>query len=127
MTNPTSAFRGLLVYGLVLPLALVVGYLMATPTDMASAGTLGLVLLAICAPLFLKWHYPVLILSWNMGTSIFFLPGNPSLWMCMAFASLLISLVQRAMDKQMRFISAPSLSLPIFFLAFVILVTAEVT
>jgi hypothetical protein len=127
MTNPRGAAQSLLIYGLVLPLALLVGYLLATPGDLSSAGTIGLFLLVLCAPLFLKWHHPLLVLSWNMGTSLFFLPGSPALWMIMAFVSLMICVAQRALDKEMRFISAPSLAWPIVCLGIVVLVTAEVT
>jgi hypothetical protein len=111
----------------VLPLALLLGYLLATPNDLATAGTIGLLLGALCLPLLLKWHRPVLFLAWNTGATVFFLPGNPSLWMVMAAISLLICIGQRTLDDQMRFISAPSLTLPIIFLAIVVIVTAKVT
>jgi hypothetical protein len=127
MTNATSAARGLLVYGLVLPLALVVGYLLATPDDLASAGTVGLLLGALSLPLLLKWHRPALFLAWNTGATVFFLPGNPSLWMVVSVVSLMICIGQRTLDQEMRFISAPSLTLPIIFLSIVVLVTAKVT
>jgi hypothetical protein len=127
MSNATSAVRGLLTYGLVLPLALVVGYLLATPQDLASAGTVGLLLGVLSLPLLLKWHKPLLFLSWNTGATVFFLPGNPSLWMVVSAISLLICIGQRTLDDQMRFISVPSLTLPIVFLAIVVLVTAKFT
>jgi hypothetical protein len=127
MTNAKSAVQALLIYGLIVPLALLVGYLMATPTDLASAGTVGLMLSAISLPLLLKWHHPMLVLTWSMGTSVFFLPGSPSVWMLTAFASLGICFAQRALDRDMRFISVPSLAWPILCLGMVVIVTAEVT
>lgn len=127
MTNANSAARGLLIYGMILPLALVVGYLMATPTDMASAGAVGLLLLALSTPLLLKFHQLILFLSWNMGVTIFVLPGSPSLWILMAFGSLIIYVGQRALDREKRFISAPSLFWPILFLAVVVIVTANLS
>src|SRR5438045_9270197 len=127
MTNATSAVRGLLVYGLVLPLALVVGYLLATPQTIASAGTIGMLLGALCLPLLLKWHEPALFLTWNTGATVFFLPGNPSVWMVIALISLIICVGRRALDDQMTFIKAPSLAMPIIALGYVVLVTAKVT
>ena len=84
--------KRLLIFGLALPLAIFLGIQMADPT-FGSWGIVGLVVLILCLPVILKWHHPMLILSWNLPMTIFFLPGNPSFWMLMAFVSLGISML----------------------------------
>ncbi len=127
MTNAVAAFRSLIVYALVVPLALVMGYLLATPTEFSSWATVGLVLLVLCTPLLLKWHHPLLFLSWNMTAVVFFLPGRPQFWLVMAFGSLLVAIVQRTLNKDMRFISAPSVLWPVVFIGLVVVITARFT
>ena len=51
MTNASSTFRALVIYALVLPVALVVGYMVAVPADLFSMGTVGLVLAVLITPL----------------------------------------------------------------------------
>ncbi len=119
--------RGLAVYALVLPVALILGYMLATPTDTSSAGTVGIVLGTLALPLILKWHHPVLFLGWQMTAVVFFLPGSPPFWLLMAFLSLCVSFGQRALSKEKQFIWEPSVILPIFCLAIVVLFTAKMT
>lgn len=127
MTASNPALRSLLVYAVVLPLALVLGYLMATPLDPSTFAVVGLVLLLICSPLLLRWHYPLLFLSWNSLAFVFFLPGRPQLWLVMVFVSLGISVIQRTISRDMRFISATSVVLPLVFLGGVVYWTARQT
>src|SRR5207253_8976013 len=104
-----------------------VGYLLATPTDLMSFVGVGLVLLALCIPLLLRWHSPALILAWNANMIVFFLPGQPALWMLLAGMSLFFAVLASVMDKQIRFQNVPSLTWPLLFLGFVVLVTAKLT
>src|SRR5262245_20723121 len=98
----TSApgLRALMVYALVLPLALLLGYMLATPTDFSSMAAVGLVIGVVSLPLILKWHYESMLLSWNMAAAVFFLPGTPELWLVMAVISFAVTLAQRAMSKE---------------------------
>jgi hypothetical protein len=127
MTNAVAAFRSLIVYALILPLALVMGYLLATPLDPTTLLMLTVVLLLLCTPLVLRWHHPLLFLSWNMTAVIFVLPGRPQVWLVVAFVSLGISIIQRALNPDMRFIPAASVLAPVLFLTVVVLITAKAT
>ncbi|HYG34975.1 MAG TPA: O-antigen ligase family protein [Clostridia bacterium] len=126
MTN-VSAVRALLVYALVLPAALFLGFMVATPTDTSSMIITGVVIMALSLPLLLKWHHPMLFLFWNMTAVAFFLPGSPELWLIVAFVSLGFALVERALSKEMRFIPALSITMPVIFLVAVVLITAQFT
>jgi hypothetical protein len=125
MTSSANSIRALLVYALILPLALILGYLLATPTDFGTWATLLMVLTVICAPLILACHHPLLFLSWNTTACIFFLPGRPQLWLALSALSLGVAILQRALSKEGRFLSVPSLVAPLLFLAVVVLFTAR--
>src|SRR5437899_55411 len=119
--------KSLIIFGVCIPLALLVGYLLATPNEMMSFGAIGLVLLALSIPFLLRWHYPALIVCWNANVIVFFLPGQPSLWIVTAAASLFFTVLACIMDKQVRFLSVPSINWPLMFMTLVVLVTAKLT
>ena len=127
MTNAVSLFRSLLIYGLCLPLAIFLGYLLATPLDFTTFATVGLVLLLLTVPILLNWHRPLLILCWSTSVVVPVLPGSPPMWLTMAGISLLIAVLQRTLNKDMKFLHVPSVTWPLVFLAMVILVTAKFT
>jgi hypothetical protein len=76
MANTINFPRSHLIMGLCLPLAVLLGYLLAEPLDSASLGVIVFVLIILGVPLLMKWHHPLLILSWNAYISTFFLPGS---------------------------------------------------
>ena len=127
MSNPLAFLRALLIYGTCVPLAMYLGYLLASPLDLGTWVAVGLVLMTLLLPLLLRWHHPLLVFRWNLNAVVFFLPGQPQLWLLMAGISLVIALVQRTLNRQMKFITVGSLIAPLVFLALVIIVTAWFT
>ena len=110
-----------------IPLALLVGYLLATPFQFSTITIVGLVLAVLVAPIFLQFHYPILLFSWNAVFIVFFLPGKPNLWMVMAGISLGLAILTKILNKQVRFLNVPSVTWPLLFLLFVVLITAKLT
>jgi hypothetical protein len=127
MSNPLAFLRALLIYGACVPLAVYLGYLLATPLDLGTWVAVGLVLLMLLLPLLLRWHHPLLVFSWNLGAVVFFLPGQPQFWLLMAVVSLTMALVQRTLNRHLKFITVPSLVAPLVFLLVVIIVTGWFT
>jgi hypothetical protein len=127
MTNAFSLFRSLIIYSICLPLAIVVGYLLATPYDLASSVPICVVLALLTIPIFLRWHYPMLIFSWNMVAGLYFLPGKPSVMLIMIFLSFGLSFLAFILDRNLKFISVPSVTRPLVFLTIVVLATARFT
>jgi hypothetical protein len=127
MTNSSFLPRQLVVFAVVLPLAAIIGYLLATPDQFRSMSLVGLALGVLSIPILLKYHYPLLIFSWNAALSVFFLPGQPALWMVVALISLSVSLLTYTLNRQAGFLNVPSITWPLLFLTFVILVTAKLT
>ena len=127
MSNHLAILRALLIYGICLPLAIYLGYLLASPENQDSQLMVGLVLALLLVPVVLHWHHPLLVFGWNAGAVVFFVKGEPPLWLLMVAISLTVSVFQRALNRGMRFLSAWSLVWPLIFLTVVILVTSQLT
>lgn len=116
--------RAHLIMALCLPVAVLLGYFLAEPMESGSMGVIVFVAFVLAVPLLMKWHHPILVLSWNACINPIMLPGQPQIWIPMAAASLVFALLNRAVDPDSRFIYVPSLVNPLLFLAAVLLVTA---
>jgi hypothetical protein len=127
MSNAFLLLRSLVIYGVCLPLAILLGYMLADPLSWWSVGTVGMVFVLLSIPLFLKWHYPWLFACWSMNAVAFLLPGKPDFATLMCVISLFISILQYALDKKNKFIVVPSLIRPLVFILVVVIATAKLT
>jgi hypothetical protein len=128
MNNAAAILRSLVIFAVIVPLAFFVGYLLTNPLDYSSFSIFGVLALILISPILLRWHHPLLILSWNSGVTLFFLPGRPDVWLAMAGISLCILLVQRALGGGIKhIISVPQVTWSLVFLVGVVLVTARLT
>jgi len=129
MNSPSNVaiLRSLVIYAICVPLAIFVGYTVTNPMDYSTLGLLGIVTLLLILPLLLRWHHPILVFSWNMTFTLFFIKGAPNLWLAMVVLSLAISLVERALNSQAHFIRVPQITWPLLCLAAVVLMTAKLT
>jgi len=127
MTSASTLLRSILIYSICLPLAVLLGYLLATPLDPSTFATVGLVLFFLTIPLFLRWHHIWLIASWNLSAVLFFLPGRPALWLAMSALSLFIAVLQYILNPRLKFLHAPQVARPLLFLTAVVLVTMKLT
>jgi hypothetical protein len=127
MSNPRLVVQSLFVYLVCLPLAVMLGYCLANPSNLSSFTTVAVMLLFLSIPLLLRYHYPLMLLAWNASAVLFFLPGRPQLWLAAAALSIGLTLAHRMMDKQARFIQVPEIIRPLLMLIVVIVVTAGAT
>jgi hypothetical protein len=127
MTNATSVLRSLVVYGLCLPLAVILGYLLATPLEYSTFAVVGVVLFVLTIPMFLRWHHPWLIAAWNMSAIVFFLPGRPPLWIALTAISLGILILQYTINRNVKFLNVPPVTRSLLFFTIVILITMRLT
>ena len=127
MSNASALIRSLLIYGLCLPLAVFLGYLLANPQDFATVTVVTILFSVLVIPLLLRWHHAWLIATWNCTAMLFFLPGKPAVWIGLAAASFTICILQYALNRKMKFLHAPSVARPLLFLTAVILLTARAT
>jgi hypothetical protein len=123
--NTPALIRTLIIYALCLPLAIWLGYMLSNPMDRTALISGGLLALLLALPILLRWHHFLLIATWNLGLTIFFLPGNPPFWLLMTALSLGISVLHRTINRNARFLSAPSIAWPLIFFIAVVVGTAK--
>jgi hypothetical protein len=119
--------RAVIVYALILPLAIFLGYMLATPTDFESFAILLMAFGTLAIPLLLKSHHLMAVFTWNAALIVFFLPGQPQLGTVLAVISLTISIVTRTLSRKRAFISVPSVTLPLILITIIVLITAKFT
>jgi O-antigen ligase len=127
MSNASALFRSLLAYGICLPLAVFLGYLLATPLDRTTISVVVVVVFVLVFPLLLRWHHFWLIAVWNMSAIVFFLPGKPPFWMVLAAASLGICILQYTLNRNMKSLSVPTVARPLVLLMLVVVFTMRLT
>jgi hypothetical protein len=127
MSNVQSLFRSLVIYAVCIPLAVFLGYRLSDPLNRGSFITGALVLMLLCAPLLMRFHYPLMLLSWNLGAVLFFLPGRPQLAFATIALSFAFSITQRILNREMKPISVPALIWPILAIAAVVVITGMCT
>jgi hypothetical protein len=127
MSNAPAILRSLVIYAICVPLAVFVGYLLTDPLDYSTFAYAGIFGLVLVFPLLLRWHYALLVFSLNASIYLFFLKGNPDMWVVMVALSLGISLAERAMNSQKHFIGVPQMMWPLLCLLGVIFMTAKLT
>jgi hypothetical protein len=69
----------------------------------------------------------LLFACWNTSAILFFLPGRPNLWLVMGAVSLMLSMLQHILNRNIKFLSVPSVTRPLIFLVIVIVITANQT
>src|SRR5712672_2235284 len=127
MANTINIPKPHLIMGQCLPLAVLIGYFLAEPMDSGSLAVIVLVIGVLFVPIMMKWHHPLLLLSWNACISPQFLPGRPYLWMIMSLAGLLFAVLNRSVNPSRRFVSVPSVTRALIYLLAVVLATAVMT
>lgn len=127
MASTFAVTRNHLIFGLCLPLAVLIGYMLADIEDPASRLVVVVALSVLAVPVIMRWHHPLLILSWNMAAQPAFLPGSPQLWMVMSLLSLFIAVLNRSVNPDYQFAHVPSLTWPVLTLTIVVVITAMLT
>ena len=126
MTNPANAMRMLITYVIIIPLAILVGYLLTDPLDFGTLGFFGLITILLLSPIFIRWYYPILVFSMGCPAICFFLVGRPPLWQAMALLGFGIVVVERTISSR-RFHSVPVVTWPLLYIAAMAYLTARLT
>lgn len=124
MASTFAVTRNHLIFGLCLPLAVLLGYLLAEPYAETSIVFVGILFAILVIPILMRWYHPLLILSWNLAVQPVFFPGRLSLWVGVAFAGLFFIILNRTIDPNYRIIHVPALTWPMITLLAVVVVTA---
>ncbi len=124
MANTFALSRTHLIYGLCVPLAVVVGYMLASGTDSSNMAVVVFVLCVICIPALMRWHHPLLFFGCNALICPYFLPGRPMLWMLFAVITFFFAVLDRSVGRELDFFRAKWVSISLLFLAAVVVLTA---
>jgi len=124
MTGAATASRSTLIFLICVPLAVLMGYMLAEPTASTSMLLLLTVVGIISIPLFLRWQHGMLLFSCNAVVFPYFLPGRPPLWLPVCFACMFLLIVDRAMSKPVNLFHDKKLSWSLIFLGIVTVFTA---
>jgi hypothetical protein len=124
MTLSPADLRGGIAFVLAALVALLVGVLMSTPTSTVAIGLIGVLSFLLSLPLLLRWHRPLLFLSWNAAIQLFVLPGSPRLWMVLAGLSLLVTVLSSTLDRRIRMQHVPMVTWTLLGFLGVVLFTA---
>jgi hypothetical protein len=127
MNNAPAILKSAIIYLICVPLAIWLGYLLTSPMDRTTFSSIGVLALLLALPILLRWHHLLLILCWNLPMMIFFLPGRPMVALPMIAMSFTLAILQRALSRDMRFISVPALTWPMLFMAAVVFTTGKLT
>jgi len=126
--NRADITKALIIYGVSLPLAVVLGYYLADPFSFSTIALVGLILFAIGIPFLIKYYHPLLFLTWNTTAILVLLPGNPPIWMLMAFVSILcVFLLWGTRVADVRILTDKQICYSLAYLFVVVLVTAFIT
>ena len=125
MTNPTAAIRMLITYVVCIPVAITVGYLLTDPLDYGTLGFLGLLFAILLSPIFIRWHYPLLIFGLGCPMICFFIVGKPPLSQVMTVLSLGIAIIESILNSEKKFLRVPAMAWPLLFICAMALMTAE--
>jgi hypothetical protein len=127
MANTFVATRSHIIWGVCLPLAILVGYMLADPVDQGSLAVFVLLGSVLSVPLVLKWHHPLLILTWNAAIVPAIFPGTMSLWMALGLVTFSFGVLNRATSPENKFFCPMPLTLSLIFLAVVVVGTMIAT
>jgi O-antigen ligase len=126
MASTFAVTRNHLIFGLCLPFAILLGYLLADVTDPAGRIVIFIIIGVLVVPLLMRWYHVALVFTWNMAAQPA-LPGSPSLWAVMAVLGLGFAVLNRSMNPENRFAQVPALTMPLLVLSLVVLITAWAT
>jgi hypothetical protein len=120
--------KSLFIFVFCVPLAIVLGVMLATPLDQT---TMILVLsgfLLLLTPFFLTGHHTFLILSWNAYINAFFLPGKPYIWMLTTLVSVFFLLLTITLNRgKIKVLSVPSVAWPLLTIGLISFITCQLT
>lgn len=125
MANSYVASRAHLVFALCLPLAVLLGYMLAfSALDRGSMLFVLMLIGVLSVPVLMNWYHPVLLLTWNAAITPYFLPGQPFIWMLVAFIGVGFAIMNRLTTPEARFVPVTSINRVLLVLLGVVIVTA---
>lgn len=118
MSGGIQILRALMIYGLGLPMAVVLGYTIANPVTYTDLAFVGGIIALLALPTLLRKFQPLLLLSWNSTVAFAILPGKPSLCLLLIGVGLMMALFNYALHRNVQWIQPGTKAVGLGFLAF---------
>jgi len=106
-----------------LPIAILVGYLLADPLQLASISIIAILIGLLAIPMVIKWHQVLLIFSCNAIFQFSFLPGTPPLWLLATVLAFGIAVLNRCIDPARPLYLGGSIAHSLLAIGVVVIVT----
>ena len=110
-----------------LPLAVILGYMVADPLRLTSLAVVSAVIGVLMLPVLMKWHYGLLVFSCNAVLICALLPGNPPLWLLATLIAFTFAVINRCLDPDRPLLAGGNVAWALIALAGVVIVTALAT
>jgi hypothetical protein len=118
--------KSLLIFILCVPLAVLLGIMLSDPLTTNSMILVSASFALLLSPLLIKSHHSFVIIAANAFVNVFFLPGQPQLWVLANSISFGMAIVSRPLDRsQKRLVGSRSVTWSLLVLTVVILITAK--
>lgn len=118
--------KSLLIFVLCVPLAILLGVMLSDPLTTNSLILVSASFALLLSPLLIKSHHSFVIVAANAFVNVFFLPGQPQLWVLANAISFGMAIVSRPLDRsQKRLVGSRSITWSLIALFVVVLVTAK--
>jgi O-antigen ligase len=124
MATSFAASRAQLIYALCLPLAVLMGYFLASPTEFSSIAIIVTVLSVLLVPILMKYYHPLLVACWNAALTPYFLPGAPHAWMLLSFVGFGFAVINRFTNPEAKLVQVPALNRAVVVMIAVVCATA---
>ena len=125
MNNYSALLRSFIIFSVCVVLAVFLGFMVPGQLSYQSLFIYGMLGTLLISPVLLRWHYPLMLLSWNMAVVVLFMPGRPQVCLPMIGVSLIISILRRMISRENQFIQVPQIIWPLVFMLAVVIFTAE--
>src|SRR3954469_16920078 len=99
---------------------------MSSPLETQSLSVIGIVVFVLLLPVLFKYHYALLVFSWNATMIVFFMPGQPNFWCLMVAINLVMAVCYRVLQRRQLFTHVPMLTFSWLLLGAVVLLTAKI-
>ncbi|MDB6041136.1 MAG: O-Antigen ligase [Verrucomicrobiales bacterium] len=118
--------KSLLIFIICVPLAILLGIMLSDPLTTNSMILLSASFALLLSPLLIKSHHTLLIIASNAYVNVFFLPGQPQLWVLTNAISFCMAIISRPLDRsEKRLKGSRSVTWSLLVLFVVIVVTAK--
>ncbi len=118
--------KSLLIFVLCIPLAILLGIMLSDPLATNSMLLVGGSFALLLSPFLIKSHHAFVIIAANAYINVFFLPGQPQLWVLANALGFAMAILSRPLDRsRTKSLGSRSVTWSLLVMTFIVLMTAK--